>query len=128
MPLRNSEDQVQHIDFGDLSAFREDVLALLNSSRRYLGQMDLNLGSPLVWDFYRDTLGRLAGYGASIVRLDAFAYAPKAPGRRNFLNEPETWDVLARIDAMAKPLGLSLLPEIHAAYGEHSYEGIARRG
>ena len=128
MLLRNREDQVQHIDFGDLSAFREDVLALLNSSRRYLGQMDLNLESPLVWDFYRDTLGRLAGYGASIVRLDAFAYAPKAPGRRNFLNEPETWDVLARIDAMAKPLGLSLLPEIHAAYGEHSYEGIARRG
>lgn len=118
----------EQIDFGDLSAFREDVLALLSRSRRYLGQMDLNLGSPLVWDFYRYTLGRLAGYGASIVRLDAFAYAPKAPGRRNFLNEPETWDVLARIDAMAKPLGLSLLPEIHAAYGEHSYEGIARRG
>ena len=116
------------IDFGDLSAFREDVLALLNRSRRYLGQMDLNLEFPLVWDFYRDTLGRLAGYGASIVRLDAFAYAPKAPGRRNFLNEPETWDVLGRIDDMAAPLGLSLLPEIHAAYEEHSYEGIARRG
>ena len=53
----------EQIDFGDLSAFREDVLALLSRSRRYLGQMDLNLGSPLVWDFYRDTLGRLAGYG-----------------------------------------------------------------
>ena len=128
MLLRNREDQVQHIDFGDLSAFREDVLALLNSSRRYLGQMDLNLESPLIWDFYRDTLGRLAGYGASIIRLDAFAYAPKAPGRRNFLNKPETWDVLGRIDGLASPLGLSLLPEIHAAYEEHSYEGIARRG
>ncbi len=66
---------------------------------RYLGQMDLNLKSPLVWEYYRETLKKLAGYGAAIVRLDAFAYAPKEPGRRNFMNEPETWDLLEEIPA-----------------------------
>ena len=94
----------------------------------YLGQMDLNIKSKLVWDFYRDTLKKLSGYGAKIVRLDAFAYAPKAPGKKNFLNEPETWDVLERIREMADGYGLKLLPEIHAAYNEGIYETIARKG
>lgn len=52
--------------------------------REYLGQMDLNIKSQKVWDFYCDTLGKIASYGASIVRLDAFAYAPKTPGKKNF--------------------------------------------
>ena len=94
----------------------------------YLGQMDLNINSELVWGFYRDTLKTLAGYGAGIVRLDAFAYAPKAPGRRNFLNEPETWDVLERVRGIADDYGISLLPEIHAAYSERIYEKIAAKG
>lgn len=94
----------------------------------YLGQMDLNIRSELVWDFYRDTLKTLAGYGAKIVRLDAFAYAPKAPGRRNFLNEPETWDVLERIRGIADEYDLILLPEIHAAYSEGIYEKISAKG
>ncbi len=94
----------------------------------YLGQMDLNIGSPLVWDYYKDTLKKLAGYGAKIVRLDAFAYAPKAPGRKNFLNEPETWDVLERVKSIADEYGLILLPEIHAAYSEGIYEKISGKG
>ena len=106
------------------SAVRE----LLESRRRYLGQMDLNLNSPLVWDYYDETLRRLADYGAAIVRLDAFAYAPKAPGRRNFLNEPETWQVLDRVKDMADRYGLTLLPEIHAAYAEGSYATLAQKG
>ena len=84
--------------------------------RKYLGQMDLNINSPKVWDFYKKTLEKLAAYGAKIVRLDAFAYAPKAVGRKNFLNEPETRDLLDRIKGIAEPLGLTLLPEIHDAY------------
>ncbi len=94
----------------------------------YLGQMDLNIKSDLVWDFYRDTLKRLADYGAKIVRLDAFAYAPKAPGKKNFLNEPETWDVLERVRKIADEYALMLLPEIHAAYSEGIYETIADKG
>ncbi|HWQ06381.1 MAG TPA: glycosidase, partial [Feifaniaceae bacterium] len=107
---------------------KQQVAQALESRRTYLGQMDLNLHSPLVWDFYEDTLRKLAGYGAKIVRLDAFAYASKIAGRRNFFNEPETWQALARLRAMADQNGLTLLPEIHSTYGEQTYALIAQRG
>ena len=96
--------------------------------REYLGQMDLNIKSQKVWDFYCDTLGKIASYGASIVRLDAFAYAPKTPGKKNFLNDPETWDFLQQIKNLAQPSGLTLLPEIHAAYEEKIYDTLAKKG
>ena len=96
--------------------------------RQYLGQMDLNIHSPKVWDFYRDTLDKIASYGAAIVRLDAFAYAPKTPGKKNFLNDPETWELLQQIHTLAEPLGLTLLPEIHAAYEKKIYETLSQKG
>lgn len=95
---------------------------------KYLGQMDLNIKSDLVWEFYDDTLSKIAGYGASIVRLDAFAYAPKEPGLKNFLNEPGTWDLLSKVRTLADKYGLTLLPEIHATYAEKIYETIADKG
>ena len=116
------------MDFGKLNAYREAVCAYLESRRKYLGQMDLNIRSPLVWDYYQKTLETLAGYGAAIVRLDAFAYAPKEVGARNFLNDPGTWELLDRVAALAKPLGLTLLPEIHASYGEKTYALLASKG
>ncbi|PKM41066.1 MAG: glycosidase [Firmicutes bacterium HGW-Firmicutes-9] len=100
----------------------------LESRRTYLGQMDLNVKEPLVWAFYEETLQKLATYGAKIVRLDAFAYASKIAGRRNFFNEPETWDMLERLRGMAAGQGLMLLPEIHATYAEQTYAEIAKRG
>ncbi len=115
----------------DLSGFeaqRDTVIELLESRRRYLGQMDLNIQSPLVWQFYEDTLDRLAGYGAEIIRLDAFAYAHKEPGARNFFNEPGTWELLDRLADLAKRRGLKLLPEIHSTYEERTHEAIAERG
>lgn len=96
--------------------------------RRYLGQMDLNIRSPKVWEFYAETLSRLAAYGAKIIRLDAFAYAPKAPGKKNFMNDPETWEVLEQVHQLAEKHGLKLLPEIHASYGEGVYQLIAEKG
>lgn len=101
---------------------------IIEPGRKYLGQMDLNIKSPLVWDFYEDTLKKIASYGTKIVRLDAFAYAPKEPGEKNFLNEPATWDLLERIRMLADKYGLSLLPEIHASYSEKKYEVIADKG
>ena len=74
------------------------------------------------------TLEKIASYGAAIVRLDAFAYAPKTPGKKNFLNDPETWELLQKIHALAEPLGLTLLPEIHAAYDEKIYQTLAEKG
>lgn len=94
----------------------------------YLGQMDLNIKSSKVWDFYKDTLKKIASYGAEIVRLDAFAYAPKEPGEKNFLNEPGTWELLSQIQEIANPYKLTLLPEIHAAYGEQIYKTLSDKG
>lgn len=116
------------LDFNGFEEAKQAVCGWLEAHREYLGQMDLNIRSPLVWQFYDDTLKTLAGYGARIVRLDAFAYAPKAVGEKNFLNEPGTWDLLAKVDELAKKYDLDLLPEIHASYGEKIYEKIARKG
>lgn len=116
------------LDFTGFEAAKQPVCDWLEAHREYLGQMDLNIRSPLVWQFYDDTLKTLAGYGARIVRLDAFAYAPKAVGEKNFLNEPGTWDLLARVHELAKKYDLDLLPEIHASYGEKIYEKIAQKG
>ena len=95
---------------------------------QYLGQMDLNIQSPKVWEYYREVLKTLAGYGAKIVRLDAFAYAPKKPGERNFLNQPDTWELLDKIKQIAEPYGMELLPEIHECYSEKIYEKISEQG
>ena len=116
------------IEFGSFSRYSKDVIDLLESRRKYLGQMDLNIKSQLVWDYYEDTLKKLAGYGAEIIRLDAFAYAPKEPGARNFLNEPGTWDLLGGIRALADKYGLTLLPEIHSKYEEKIHEKLAGKG
>lgn len=116
------------ICFGGLGKYRGPIVEYLESNRKYLGQMDLNITSPLVWEYYDRTLKTLAGYGASVVRLDAFAYAPKSPGKRNFLNEPETSNLLDRVGELAEPYGLSLLPEIHASYMEKTYERLAGAG
>lgn len=107
---------------------KKKVIDYMEAGRRYLGQMDLNIKSPLVWEFYDNTLKTLAGYGAKIVRLDAFAYAPKEPGEKNFLNEPGTWDLLEKVRELADKYNLTLLPEIHASYGEKNYEQIAEKG
>ncbi|MBK5248710.1 MAG: hypothetical protein JJE50_04655 [Actinomycetales bacterium] len=118
----------EEIPLGRLERFREGVLELLASRRRYMGQMDVNIGSPLVWEYYDRTLRTLAAYGARIVRLDAFAYAPKSPGKRNFLNDPETWDLLKGVRELADRYGVTLLPEIHASYRERTHERIAAEG
>ena len=118
----------KEMDFGPLNRYQDAVVSYLEGHRKYLGQMDLNIRSPLVWDYYRQTLKTLAGYGASIVRLDAFAYAPKEVGAKNFLNDPGTWKLLDRVAEIAQPLGITLLPEIHASYGEKIYELLASKG
>lgn len=104
------------------------IVEMLESCKKYLGQMDLNIKSPLVWEFYDETLKTLSSYGAKIVRLDAFAYAPKEPGKKNFLNEPGTWEVLEKVRQLADKYKLTLLPEIHASYSEKNYEMISQKG
>lgn len=116
------------LDLGRWNGYRSEVIDYIRQRRTYLGQMDLNIKSPLVWDYYRETLKKLADYGTAIVRLDAFAYAPKEPGEKNFLNDPGTWDLLEKINDIARQYDLTLLPEIHASYEEKIYETVAGKG
>lgn len=116
------------MDFEGYEEYRDAAVRLLETDRRYLGQMDLNIKSPLVWEHYEDTLKKLSEYGAKIVRLDAFAYAPKEPGEKNFLNDPGTWELLEKVQALADKYHLTLLPEIHASYHEGIYEKLAGKG
>ncbi len=118
----------QEIDFGGYDKYKEGIVDLLESNRHYLGQMDLNIKSDLVWEYYDDTLRKLKEYGATIVRLDAFAYAPKEVGEKNFLNEPGTWDLLQRVKDLADQYELTLLPEIHTRYEEKVHEKLADEG
>ena len=124
----NAGKRPAEIDLGRFEGLRARVVDLLESRRTYLGQMDLNIKSPLVWDHYGRTLETLAGYGAEIVRLDAFAYAPKEAGAKNFLNDPGTWDLLERVRKIADRLGVTLLPEIHSRYEEKIHERVSAEG
>ncbi len=121
-------EEVRLLRLGEYEAFRTELEKMLYRGGRYLGQMDLNVRSEKVWQYYRDTVAKLAGYGAKLIRLDAFAYTSKEPGKRNFLNEPETWDILARVRALAEPHGAEVLPEIHATYASGCYAQLAARG
>jgi sucrose phosphorylase len=119
---------VSDIDFGDLSSFRGGVIAFVEAKRKYLGQMDLNARSELVWEFYDETLKKLSGYGAKLIRLDAFAYLHKQPGETNFFNKPGTWEYLERIKHSADKYGLTLLPEIHSEYGKGLHAEVSAAG
>ena len=116
------------INFEDCSALKAEILQIVEQKRSYLGQMDVNAASPLVWDFYEETLKKLNGYGCNILRLDAFAYLHKQVGESNFFNKPGTWEYLERIKQIAQKNDLMLLPEIHAEYGLHLHDEVANEG
>jgi len=116
------------IQFEDCAPFKTEILQIVEQNRSYLGQMDVNATSPLVWDFYQETLQKLNGYGCNILRLDAFAYLHKQIGKSNFFNKPGTWEYLERIKQIADKNSLMLLPEIHAEYGLHLHDEVANEG
>ena len=60
-------------------------------------QIDLNMDSKVAREFIKETLISMCKNGASIIRLDAFAYAIKKPGTSCFFIEPEMWDLLYEI-------------------------------
>jgi sucrose phosphorylase len=107
---------------------KDDLIAAVCSKREFLGQMDLNARSELVWKFYDDTLRKLSENGAKIIRLDAFAYLHKEPGQPNFFNRPGTWEYLERLRSIAQKYKLIIFPEIHAEYGAGIHEEIAQQG
>ena len=124
----NDDQDLKTVDFEDCTPLKSEILQILEQKRSYLGQMDVNAASPLVWDFYEETLKKLNGYGCNILRLDAFAYLHKQVGESNFFNKPGTWEYLARIKKIAAQNNLMLLPEIHAEYGLHLHDEVANEG
>lgn len=83
-------------------------------------QIDINVKSERAQRFFAETLRTMAGNNASIVRLDAFAYATKKVGTDCFFVEPETWELLdgmqAVLDGCASASAPMILPEIHEHY------------
>ncbi|HKI53269.1 MAG TPA: hypothetical protein VJ987_04030 [Anaerolineales bacterium] len=121
-------EDFRDVDFGEHQDYAEQVVHIIESKRRYLGQMDLNAESEAVWEFYDETLKNLANYGGKLIRLDAFAYLHKKPGLSNFFNKPGTWEYLDRLKAIAESYQLFLLPEIHAQYGTRLHSEISEAG
>lgn len=131
LQINNAIDHGQdfgNIDFADCNSLKVVILQIVEQKRSYLGQMDVNAKSPLVWDFYEETLKKLNSYGCNILRLDAFAYLHKEVGESNFFNKPGTWEYLERIKQIAQKNNLKLLPEIHAEYGLHLHDEVAKEG
>jgi sucrose phosphorylase len=119
---------LDEIDLGAMSEYKDKLISVVERKRTYLGQMDLNARSEKVWEFYDATLKKLHDYGAKLVRLDAFAYLHKEPGQTNFFNKPGTWEYLERLRRLAQKYDLILLPEIHSQYGYGLHEEVASKG
>ena len=118
--------ELKTFNFNELEQYKAATLNILYKNRSYLGQMDVNAKSELVWDFYEETLAKVKSFGCKILRLDAFAYLHKEIGQTNFFNKPGTWNYLERINQIAKKNDLILLPEIHAEYGSQLHDEVAK--
>lgn len=79
-------------------------------------QLDLNMESEVVKEFIKENLKFLADKGASIIRLDAFAYAIKKAGTSCFFIEPDIWELLDYCKDILTEKDVEILPEIHEHY------------
>lgn len=104
------------IDWTGYEFCMDKVKDFLENRRRYLGQMDVNLKNPMVWEWFDKVMKKLASLGASLIRLDAVFALLKEPGKEFVTNCPEEWELLAKLEKMAAAYGLEVLPENHVAY------------
>lgn len=79
-------------------------------------QIDLDVTKKTTKEFIRKTLQDMCRHGASIIRLDAFAYAVKKENTSCFFVEPDIWELLYEIETIVKKEGAEILPEIHEHY------------
>ena len=79
-------------------------------------QIDLDVTTETTRRFIQENLEQLADHGASIIRLDAFAYANKKIGTNCFFVEPDIWEMLHFPRQLLAPKGVKILPEIHEHY------------
>lgn len=79
-------------------------------------QIDINVKSERAQRFFAETLTTMVENNASIIRLDAFAYAIKKAGTSCFFVQPETGELLEAMQRIIEPYGTMVLPEIHEHY------------
>jgi sucrose phosphorylase len=79
-------------------------------------QIDLDVSKSATKRFISETLKGLCERGASIIRLDAFAYAIKKIHTSCFFVEPDTWELLDFVKQVVEPYNVLILPEIHEHY------------
>lgn len=89
-------------------------------------QIDLDVTTKTTRDFIKEQLEFLAEKGASIIRLDAFAYANKKIGTNCFFVEPDIWEMLEYCENIVDGYGSTVLPEIHEHYTIQ--QKIAKKG
>lgn len=124
----SKNQDIYNVNLENFNKHKQSIIKLIQQKANYLGQMDVNATSELVWEFYEETLKKLKSYGCKILRLDAFAYLHKEIGQSNFFNKPGTWHYLERIKQIANNNELILLPEIHAEYGQYLHNEVAENG
>lgn len=79
-------------------------------------QIDLDVRKDVTKRFISETLKSMCDHGASVIRLDAFAYAIKKANTNCFFVEPDTWNLLYDIEKTVSERGCEILPEIHEHY------------
>ena len=89
-------------------------------------QIDLDWRSPLFRDLIVTFLDNFSRKGVKIVRLDAVGYLVKKLGTSCFFVEPEIYEFMDWISAMADTKGIRILPEVHAPPAIHSR--LSQRG
>ncbi len=111
--LRKPKNPFLNVRIGE-TGVTEVVWATFGKSEHESDQIDLDWQSPLTLDKYDAWFSSLASVGATEVRLDAAGYLSKRAGTSSFMVEPDIWEALDTITAIAARHGLSVLPEIHA--------------
>ena len=89
-------------------------------------QIDVDIHSVAAKLMFENVLRNFCEHGVKIVRLDAVGYVNKKAGTSCFFLEPEIYEFLDWISALANRYHLFLLPEVHADY-RYQYS-LASRG
>jgi len=79
-------------------------------------QIDLDIKSQKALGLLSDFMVNFNKQGVKIVRLDAVGYVIKKLGTSCFFVDPEIFEFLAWINALAQLLDIELLPEVHSHY------------
>ncbi len=79
-------------------------------------QIDIDIASSAGLKLFEETLKHLAAGGIKTVRLDAVGYISKKRGTSCFMVEPDIWNTLDRLKAIAEIFKIDLLPEMHEHY------------